>query len=1090
MLYNFYVIQKLKRFGLFGFVVLLVAVHIFLPTLHASADATSSPDDSYKKEYVRWKAALIVVDCLDNDFDASDDEIGQYGGQDGYIWGTGDVSASTVLGKNSDIKVDYGTNEIDCRTQQGSLAKAIGFGSVTKLEEYWFPKTDKNGNERGDGDHTPLANGIQDLIGKYESGRSSHDAVKRAIFEYTLQKFGDRVELSKGAQFWYWKNALYYNCYGELTDDYSRFTGVSNTSFREPNQVKDKDAAGGQYQGAKDGEAHTFKYAVFDKNPPNEFDDTDNLEGIDRAIISDRYTSGNSSSTDVPDCVDLVGRFKGNYMKDNIADYLTKYQQLLKECTDSGKTDADCKSQVTTPSIPPSNTNPATDEEIGFQCTLSFNPISWFMCPLISGFAVAVNQLDGQINDMLTIDTDTYFSSTNPSDPASGFKQVWKNMRVLSISFLVIIGLIMVIGTAIGTGFFDAYTVKKIFPRLVAAVVLIAVSWPLVIFMIDASNAIGLGIRTLIQSPFATALGNNVTVDAGQLTLGSIGVVGLGLSLGVVGLLSFAATALLAVFVAFLTLIFRQLLIILLAVVAPIAIAAYILPNTQKAGKLWWDFFTKALLAFPIISAFIAIGRVFAVVSQQGPGGNSGTVRGFIAFIAYFGPYFALPQAFRMAGGALANLSGMVNDRGRGVFDRLKNVRQQQRKQRWEDARNENLLRGGTEENRRGTLNRGIALATNINKAGLRPRRMRANMRTALRQNEEKELEHILQDKEFTSWSGDDAKNFAARFTDENQIAAALAEFDAGRFAGDENRQVREDAVAMIMRSQRKYSPGAFQRARVEAQSKTGTAYQYTDENGQVQVDIGRALQDINEAYGADRSGAGAALARIRNNWVQSGHTAGLAGYGVTAQAMEDLYNHSVSEEEAHNRVIDDAARSVSPDQAFYGKPAAAAAIGASHRRQIEAIAEGIRTGGEVRVGFDDRGREIRRHVTQDDLSQAVASAMGLFDSISRANPNNANAMANELFDGTLDLSGTGIPLPAGGLVGPDGAPLAGGNVTVRELDQVLQTTGDQTYLNRRGTYAAQAATAAQEALRRGMGGGPGGPPPTPTGGPPPTPLG
>jgi hypothetical protein len=47
-----------------------------------------------------------------------------------------------------------------------------------------------------------------------------------------------------------------------------------------------------------------------------------------------------------------------------------------------------------------------------------------------------------------------------------------------------------------------------------------------------------------------------------------------------------------------------------------------------------------------------------------------------IVFMAYFGPYFALPAAFRLAGGAIAQIGGIANDRSKGFFDRNKKFRE------------------------------------------------------------------------------------------------------------------------------------------------------------------------------------------------------------------------------------------------------------------------------------------------------------------------------------------------------------------------------------------------------------------------------
>jgi len=115
----------------------------------------------------------------------------------------------------------------------------------------------------------------------------------------------------------------------------------------------------------------------------------------------------------------------------------------------------------------------------------------------------------------------------------------------------------------------------------------------------------------------------------------------------------------------------------------------YILPNTKKMYDIWWDSFAKALLMFPLITAFIAAGRVFALVANKG--GNGGPVGQLMGFAAYFAPYFLLPLTFKFAGGALANIGGFVNDRHRGAFDRLRKHRQETAADRIKRARSNSL---------------------------------------------------------------------------------------------------------------------------------------------------------------------------------------------------------------------------------------------------------------------------------------------------------------------------------------------------------------------------------------------------------------
>ncbi len=308
------------------------------------------------------------------------------------------------------------------------------------------------------------------------------------------------------------------------------------------------------------------------------------------------------------------------------------------------------------------------------------NPLTWLVCPIFDAAKAAVDQFDRAIISQMTVDLDKYFQEDpnkntekdKGANTAKALHKAWSNVRNLALGILVIAGLVMVVAQALDVGPFDAYTVKKILPRILVAGIAMAISWQLVQVGIEISNGLGVGVRTLIQAPFVDVI-PSTQIKGGTsaaLTLVSAGAL---VGLGLIGLLSFALTALLAVVIGFATLVFRQMLILLLVILAPFAIACYILPNTQKAWKLWYDSFLGALLVFPIITAFIAIGRVFsAIAGQQGGGLLSQT----ISLIAYFAPYFLLPTAFKLAGGLLTTIGGMANDRSRGPFDRLKKFRQ------------------------------------------------------------------------------------------------------------------------------------------------------------------------------------------------------------------------------------------------------------------------------------------------------------------------------------------------------------------------------------------------------------------------------
>jgi hypothetical protein len=234
-------------------------------------------------------------------------------------------------------------------------------------------------------------------------------------------------------------------------------------------------------------------------------------------------------------------------------------------------------------------------------------------------------------------------------------------------------------------------------PRLIAAVIFISLSYPICAFLITLTNDIGGGIFGLLTSSISGAGDitisslfdpNGTNVGAGFL-VGAAGGAAI-LAVGSIGILfSYALVAFLGLLVAFISLAFRQFLLIALLLFAPVAIVAWIFPGNDKLWKLWWGTFSKLLLLYPLIMILIASGRSFAVVVQEvspqgGDGAFTGIVATFIKIVAYVGPYFFIPAAFKFAGGVFATVSGMANDRSRGILDRQKKYRQGQMSHNWE----------------------------------------------------------------------------------------------------------------------------------------------------------------------------------------------------------------------------------------------------------------------------------------------------------------------------------------------------------------------------------------------------------------------
>lgn len=552
-----------------------------------------------------------------------------------------------------------------------------------------------------------------------------------------------------------------------------------------------------------------------------------------------------------------------------------------------------------------SSSTTAQEQQIGLTCNTDLNPLTWLICPIVDAANALVGYLDTQITTLLDINGCQYFNPTSapnnvntvPGDGSScgsgnaqseGYYQAWQSLRTIAIGLVVIAGLIMIISQALGFEFFDAYTIKKVLPRMLIAVIGIALSWQLVQLLIQISDDVGVGIRYIIYAPFISL--KEVTINqTGSSALAIVSGISL-LGLGVFGLLSFALTAALAVIIGFALLTFREIFIVFMAIFAPIAIACFILPGTQKVWKFWWENFSKALIMFPIIAGFIAIGRVFALTAAPPGAQGVGAVQEVTAMIAYFGPYFLIPFTFRMAGGVLSATGSFASRATRAANAPLANFRKGQRQQRAERAKAGNLFRGDNAAARfSSSLAQGAFLAP---RAGLNPRNMRAKMAAARGQSDMDDAMNLLDKSgEIAAVKNDDTLIRATRALAHGDSAGAEAIIRSDdRYATD--AQVRQ-GLATADAARRAGSVGAVDTAMTIAQSATGTGY----------ADAGEMLRAISESSNGDRIKAARMLGTMKGMSMQSGRgDLGGAGYGMLSTELSHVMDGRAANVDAINR--------------------------------------------------------------------------------------------------------------------------------------------------------------------------------------------
>lgn len=547
----------------------------------------------------------------------------------------------------------------------------------------------------------------------------------------------------------------------------------------------------------------------------------------------------------------------------------------------------------------------------------------------------------------------------------------------------------------------NAYTLKKVIPRLVIAIIAIQLSWFLFTQLIHLINLTAYSIEGIIYAPFGGAdqlgLSNILSSASGG---GSNGLFFTGLivaaggaaaaALTVGGIFALALTAIFGLFLGFFLLMIRKVLIVFLLIISPLALVAWILPGTEKYFKMWWESFFKLLLLFPMLAGLIAVGRVFAYLAAKSS--INDVVSLIIVIVGCFGPFFLIPKLFGLAGTAFASISGAVTSRSRGGFAYLKGRRQQAQKANLERARSGVRFRGGTPTNLRGRANRLIQTGALVDKAGARPTRWRANVGAARSVFNKQEIEKNLKENaDYQTWANNDTLNkYAAASRNEQELITMLR--NSGDYAGRETA-LRED-VARVERVRRGMSSDAFKQMTTMQAIAGGTAY----------GSAGETWKAVADAAGNDDSAIANMVANGRSSSMNAGRVdVGGAGFGDTFNTVRKLRDEpNYTADQANDFILSKVVEAQGPGVVTHGsmKPKA-----------VEQLIPAMRTRLKTALDSKDQGAIDRELAivasTYDSLSQSSPQLARLYgDQILRWDPT-VNAAQQQLSPGA---SGPVIP--------------------------------------------------------------------------------
>ena len=277
----------------------------------------------------------------------------------------------------------------------------------------------------------------------------------------------------------------------------------------------------------------------------------------------------------------------------------------------------------------PSNLNDATPNTSGGadECQNSLGAIGWLVCPTTGKISEAVDWLYERIEGILVI---------NPIEANDGspIYEIWKYCRGVTNLVFIIFLLVVIYSQITGYGISN-YGLKKALPKLIVAAVLVNLSFLICQLGVDLSNVIGSGLRGLFTAVQETAISSmEISPEAvesmnlmysqlyGVLAGGSVLAIGatvISFETGAIWMLiPIVLGAIVAVASGLITIALRQAVVALLVMIAPLAIVANILPNTENLFKKWKKLFIQMLVFYPMFSLLFGASSLagFAIIAS------------------------------------------------------------------------------------------------------------------------------------------------------------------------------------------------------------------------------------------------------------------------------------------------------------------------------------------------------------------------------------------------------------------------------------------------------------------------------------------
>jgi len=367
---------------------------------------------------------------------------------------------------------------------------------------------------------------------------------------------------------------------------------------------------------------------------------------------SENTKYGNTGSMDVKTCGDLAAGAR---------DYAARYAAYVK----------------THPQDEAADHTGGGDADNAPVC--SAGALGWVLCPLSEAMVAAIEGIAALLENLLI-----FQPLTDPdNEQGKAIRTIWGSLLVIANAGLIIAFLVVVFSQATSIGISN-YGIKKLLPRVIAAAILMNLSFYICAAAVDISNIAGVSVKGIVDAGLAqiSTASTNPDLRAGAsvgewIAISSVGLLAAAVAVAtgaIFLLIPVLLTAVMSIFTALIIIAARQVLITLLIIIAPLAILAWILPNTEQWFTRWRKLFTTLLLMFPMVMAIFYGSVLVSSVTLAAAGQSGNSVNDFsiklLAFLVLIVPLFSLPFVIKSAGGVLDRIGLIANNRNKGLIDR------------------------------------------------------------------------------------------------------------------------------------------------------------------------------------------------------------------------------------------------------------------------------------------------------------------------------------------------------------------------------------------------------------------------------------